>query len=121
MNHRIDKKSLLDNLSLWNSFLSRRVHLVACGGTALTLLGIKPSTKDIDLIVPEEKEYQYLIGILKDLGYEQVTGSGWSKDKGFVFDLFTQCIANTTQADWNHTIGHVPLNHDLAALRPGPF
>jgi len=27
-----------------------RVHLIACGGTALTLLNIKESTKDITLL-----------------------------------------------------------------------
>ncbi|MEK6681720.1 MAG: hypothetical protein AABY79_07115 [Nitrospirota bacterium] len=47
MEYRIDKERLLDIISAWDSFLKRRVHLIACGGTALTLLGIKASTKDI--------------------------------------------------------------------------
>jgi len=97
MAYRIDKKGLLDTLSLWNGFLSKKVHLIACGGTALTLLDIKPSTKDIDLVVPEETEYDYLINILKDLGYKQVTGSGWAKDQGFVFELFRGKYVHTTE------------------------
>lgn len=44
------------------------MHLIACGGTALTLLDIKSSTKDIDLMVPVEGERNYLIKVLKDLG-----------------------------------------------------
>jgi len=64
-------------ISIWDGFLKRRVHLIACGGTALTLLGIKASTKDIDLIVPVVAEYEYLIGILKQLGYKSATGWGW--------------------------------------------
>ena len=79
MKYRLNKNSLLDILGHWNSFFKRKVHLIACGGTVLTLLGIKPSTKDVDFIVPVEKEYKYLIKVLKDLGYQQSTGSGWLK------------------------------------------
>lgn len=68
MEYRLDKTGLLGRLGLWDSFLKRKIHLIACGGAALTLLDIKPSTKDIDLIVPLTEEYHYLIKILKDLG-----------------------------------------------------
>jgi len=61
MDYRLNKKTLLDILRYWNSYLKRKVHLIACGGTALTLLGIKPSTKDVDFMVPIEREYKYLI------------------------------------------------------------
>ena len=49
--YRLDKKLLLDILAEWNHFLRRKVHLIACGGTAMTLLGVKPSTKDVDFIL----------------------------------------------------------------------
>jgi len=61
MEYRIDKEGLLDTLSGWDGFLKRKIHLVACGGTAMTLLGVKASTKDIDLIVPNINEHEYLI------------------------------------------------------------
>ena len=48
MKYRLDKNRLLDILGGWNHFLKRKVHLIACGGTAMTLIGVKPSTKDID-------------------------------------------------------------------------
>ena len=86
--YRIDRAGLLDTLAAWDSFLKRKVRLIACGGTAMTLLGIKESTKDIDLIVPVEKEHDYLMKILPGLGYKHVTGWGWARDDGFVFDLF---------------------------------
>jgi hypothetical protein len=38
MNNRVDKQLLLARLADWDSFLKRRVRLIACGGTALTLL-----------------------------------------------------------------------------------
>jgi len=86
--YRIDTENLLNTLSMWNSYLQKKVHLIACGGTALTLMIIKDSTKDIDLIVPEEGEYEYLVKKLIDLGYKQVTQYGLQKDDGFIFDLY---------------------------------
>ena len=119
MEYRIDKQGLLDRLSAWDSFLKRKVHLIACGGTALTLLGVKVSTKDIDLILPNEDEYNYLINILQQLGYKSASGYGWSRDDGFVFDLFRGKHIHTTELlespliDGNHTLikefGHIYL------------
>ena len=59
--YRIDSAELLDTLDNWESLMNFRVHLIACGGTALTLLNIKLSTKDIDFIVPVTNEYDKLI------------------------------------------------------------
>ena len=97
MEYRINKQGLLDRISGWDSFLKRKVHLIACGGSALTLLGIKASTKDIDLILPELAEYDYLIDILKQLGYKSASGWGWSRGDGFVFDLFRGKRVHTTE------------------------
>jgi len=97
MNYRIDKQGLLDKISVWDSFLKRKVHLIACGGTALTLLGVKASTKDIDLIVPDLTEYKYLINNLKQLGYKSASGWGWTRGDGFIFDLFRGKKVHTTE------------------------
>ena len=87
--YRIDKNRLWSILEIWNTYLPGRVHLIACGGTALTIQDIKPSTKDVDFLVPVEKEYEVLIHTIRRLGYSQVTGSGWTRGKGdFIFDLF---------------------------------
>ncbi len=97
MKYRLNKQTLTDVLGQWNAFLKRKVHLVACGGTALTLMDVKPSTKDVDFLVPVEPEYRYLIKTLKDLGYQQQTGSGWHKNGDlFVFDLFLGKRIHTT-------------------------
>jgi hypothetical protein len=97
MEHRIDKDGLLDAMGAWNGFLRRKVRLIACGGTALTLLDIKASTKDVDLMVPETGEYDYLLKILKDLGYRSASGAGWARDDGFIFDLFRGKSVHTTE------------------------
>lgn len=97
MEYRIDQIRLLDIFAVWDSYLKRKVRLVACGGTAMTLLGVKASTKDIDLLVPDEKEYHYLIKTLEGLGYKALTGPGWSKDDSFIFDLFKGKRIHTTE------------------------
>jgi hypothetical protein len=98
MEYRLDKNRLLDILGGWNHFLKRRVHLIACGGTAMTLIGVKPSTKDVDFMTPKEREHDYLTRQLKALGYNRVTASGWIKDgEGFRFDIFRGNSIHTTE------------------------
>lgn len=97
MDNRADKELLLSRLADWDSFLRKRVRLIACGGTALTLLNIKPSTKDIDFIVPDIEEYEYLVRTLNLLGYESVSGSGLRRGNDFVFDLFRGPRVHTTE------------------------
>ncbi|MBN1913208.1 MAG: hypothetical protein JW788_02290 [Candidatus Omnitrophica bacterium] len=97
MEYMIDKQGLLNRISAWDTFFKRKVHLIACGGTALTLLGVKPSTRDIDLIVPNLDEHEYLVTILKQLGYKSASGWGWERGDGFIFDLFRGKSVHTTE------------------------
>ena len=92
--YRIDRQELISG---WDGFLKRKVHLIACGGTALTLLEIKPSTKDVDLIVPNLSEYKYLMPTLEQLGYKPATGSGWRRGDGFIFEFFRGKAVHTTE------------------------
>jgi len=39
MKYRLNKRTLTDLLGQWNAFLRRKVHLIACGGTAPDLDG----------------------------------------------------------------------------------
>jgi len=98
MEHRLNKNRLLETLEEWNRFLKRKVRLIACGGTAMTLIGVKPSTKDVDFMTPELVEYNYLIKQLKALDYKRVSGSGWKrKGEEFQFDLFSGNRIHTTE------------------------
>jgi ABC-type phosphate transport system auxiliary subunit len=47
-----DKSLLLEFLEVLNGDLTKKVTLVAVGGTAMTLLDLKPSTIDIDFTIP---------------------------------------------------------------------
>lgn len=96
--HRLDRNELLDNLRAWNRFLRRKVHLIACGGTAMTLLNVKASTKDVDFMVPNIGEYNYLIRQLSAMGYQPTSGYGWKKTgEAFHFDIFRGHRIHTTE------------------------
>ncbi len=64
----------------------------------MTLLGVKASTKDVDFMVPDIREYNYLTKQLSAMGYTQVTSSGWRR-KGdiFHFDIFRGNSIHTTE------------------------
>lgn len=53
---KVSKKELLGFLDLFDQELDRSIVLIAVGGTAMTLLEIKPSTKDVDFNIPSEED-----------------------------------------------------------------
>jgi hypothetical protein len=99
MEPRLGQEQLFETLQVWNYYLKRKVRLIACGGTAMTLLGVKPSTQDIDFMVPDHTEHAYLVRILeKDLQYRNVTQAGWQRaGEEFRFDLFRGNKIHTTE------------------------
>lgn len=98
MEYRLNKEDLLKTMAAWNGFFKKKVRLIACGGTAMTLLGVKESTRDVDFMVPVDEEYRYLIKILEQLGYVPVSGSGWKRpNELYIFDLFKGKSIHTTE------------------------
>ena|SRR3989338_1985867 len=81
MEYRVTAAELKRTLASWDALFPGRgkLHLIACGGTALSLLGYKASTKDVDFLVPNEKEYERLVKFLIRAGYERVAGQGWMR------------------------------------------
>lgn len=87
--NKLTKADLFSTLSAWNEYCKKKIHLIACGGTAMTLLGIKESTKDVDFMIPVEKEHKYFTKILSDLGYHNTVPFRWKKsDEAYEYDLF---------------------------------
>lgn len=100
MNYRIGKDQLLEILQSWDSIIEGRgrIHLIACGGTALTLLGYKESTKDVDFMIPETKEYARLRQFLLNTGYRELSDWSWVRpDSGILFDLYPGKRVFTTE------------------------
>lgn len=97
--YRITAEDLMQTLDNWDNLIDFKVNLIGCGGTALTLLGIKESTKDIDFIVPVHNEYNRLMVFLQRLGYREKGGGlrhpddplflyqFWVGDRVFTTDL----------------------------------
>jgi hypothetical protein len=88
--YRLTSDKLLETLETWDSLMNSRVRLIACGGTALTLLNIKESTKDVDFVVPVAAEYKRLMRFLSDMGYrEKAGGLEHSDDPYFLYQFWT--------------------------------
>jgi hypothetical protein len=86
--YRFTGDDLIQTLENWEPLLTFRVQLIACGGTALTLLGMKNSTKDVDFTVPRRKEYDRLMAFLLKLGYEEKGGGLSHPDQPFFLFQF---------------------------------
>ena len=56
----IDSAELFQLLESISKYVDEKVQMYALGGTALTILGIKPSTLDIDINIDSEKQYKYI-------------------------------------------------------------
>lgn len=77
----LDKSQLLEFLEVLGEELSREITLVAVGGTALTLLDMKPSTIDVDFTIPHNDFQEFAKA-------ETATPHGFEVDKwegGIVF------------------------------------
>lgn len=100
MEYRIVASALERTLKVWDELIPGRgkIHLVACGGTALTLMGHKESTKDVDFLVPVTAEYKRLTGFLEKAGYRCMTQYGWKReDEAILFDLYPGKRVYTTE------------------------
>lgn len=59
----LNRNTLLDFLEILDDEFSRKIILVAAGGTAMTLLNRKPSTIDVDFTVPKEYYDDFLLAL----------------------------------------------------------
>lgn len=69
----IEKNELLEWLSIVDKKLNKKITLIAVGGTAMTLLGLKPSTRDVDFCLASKDKKHFESAL----------------DKKFVVDIFT--------------------------------
>lgn len=55
----IDKNQLISRIRKLDRKMKRRITLVAVGGTAMTLLGLKPSTRDVDFCISSDYKEEF--------------------------------------------------------------
>lgn len=106
--YRLSKENLLESLKDWDERLRNQTLVVACGGTALTLLGYKESTKDVDFLIPKPKDYEAILKVIKTLGYKSTTECGYVHPAGtWLFELYKgQTIFQTELLDPIHEDGN---------------
>ncbi|OGX06327.1 MAG: hypothetical protein A3G87_01615 [Omnitrophica bacterium RIFCSPLOWO2_12_FULL_50_11] len=100
MEYRGTANELMETLGAWDKLIpgGKKVRLIACGGTALTLLGHKESTKDVDFIVPDKKEYERLVHFLQRAGYQQPGIYSWRRANEVIsFDIYPGKSVYTTE------------------------
>ena len=95
--YRITSSKLIETIDNWEHLINFKVNLIGCGGTALTLLAIKDSTKDIDFIVPVHTQYERFIKFLGSLGYQEKGGGlAHPEDPYFLYQFWAGSRVFTT-------------------------
>lgn len=94
--HNTGKEELLTFLKNIDRKLPHKITIVAIGGTALTLLNLKESTRDIDFDLPLEKDWKALVDLFKKLDFEP-EGFAWFTSTGLRIDVFRQGYIFCTQ------------------------
>lgn len=107
-----DKQFLLDYLSVVDNLLERKIILVAAGGTAMTLLNIKNSTKDVDFTGPSKDiiEFEKAESLLPPTGLDIQC---WPDGRVFSQELPDDYIRKSIDID-THDIKNIILK----ALQP---
>lgn len=83
----INAQELYDFINSIDSYLEKDINFYALGGTALTMLGFKNSTRDID-VNTETDDYNIIIKLFTDLGFTKISSIRWITQEGLQFDLF---------------------------------
>lgn len=93
----VSRHQLMDLLEKINEFLDMRIDIFAVGGTALTLLGLKDSTRDIDFNVDSERGRKKMEDLFRAMNFKRISGFKWETDVGFQIDLFSNGYIFCTQ------------------------
>ena len=83
----IDAEELFELINSISKFVEIKINFYALGGTALTILNIKKSTRDIDINIESRKEYNYICKIFEELDFQR-QGIRWLSQEGLAFDMF---------------------------------
>lgn len=83
----INAGELFELIESISKFVEKEIKMYALGGTALTILNIKRSTRDIDINISSHSEYKYICKIFDNLGFER-KGIRWISQEGLAFDIF---------------------------------
>lgn len=81
------KEDILAFIQKLDSFIDTPITIIALGGTALTLLDIKSSTRDIDFII-SSKDASVLLELFTSLGFKEIAERRWLTNDGIIIDVY---------------------------------
>lgn len=114
----IDKEGLMKLLEEWNAVFSKenfRIRLIAIGGTALTLLNLKASTKDIDFTLPLGENIKKFESFFSKLKIKHIAMRRF-KAGNFIIDIYyDDQIFTTTFPD--DIVNECTLIHDFGNIQ----
>ena len=95
----------MDIISKLNEFSGMPMDIYAVGGTALTLLGLKDSTRDIDFNIDSSKGYAEAEKLFLRMGFKKIGPTKWETDIGFFIDFYQEGYIFSVQlpADYEKT------------------
>ena len=82
-------EELFELLASISKYIEEKIKMYALGGTALTLLKLKPSTLDIDINIHSDNEYHYVYELFEQIGFKKIGMIRWLTQEGLAIDLFT--------------------------------
>lgn len=104
-----DLKEQEDIFNLIGSNLKRKIKCFVIGGSAMLYYKLKDATKDVDIVLLNENDRQYILKFMKNLGYAQRNSKILYINKKNVpillqreqnrFDLFSRTIINLKFSD----------------------
>lgn len=83
----INPATLTEIILEFDKYLPRKLDLIAVGGTALTLLGKKASTRDIDFCFLDKGSLHSFVSVAEKLGYKRA-GPNRFIGKGIAIDVY---------------------------------
>jgi len=70
-------EELFELLASISKYIEEKIKMYALGGTALTLLKLKPSTLDIDINIHSDNEYHYVYELFEQIGFKKIGMIRW--------------------------------------------
>ncbi|MBI2667483.1 hypothetical protein HYX17_01800 [Candidatus Woesearchaeota archaeon] len=67
----IDLNKQNELFKIFGEKLKKKTECYVIGGSAMIYYGMKDSTKYIDLVFEKEKDREYIVKLLNDLGYRE--------------------------------------------------
>lgn len=107
---KFDEAELISALNDIGAKLNKKTRIYLIGGCAMTFMGAKAATKDIDVVVTSPKEAEDLVRAMKDAKFERVnkiTREYEALDATIImerpdkmrFDVFTSKVCGKLEVD----------------------